>query len=68
MNFTPKMMEEQKWKPKTPISTSLEDDRLIEFDKLKSEFGLNRSQLLRQMVEHCLEDWNSISRSGKRLR
>jgi hypothetical protein len=56
--FTPKMLEEPEYKPKTPISTSIEDDKLIEFDEMRGKFGLNRAQLLKQMVEYCLENYH----------
>lgn len=49
------------------VTTTLKGSAADEFEILGKEFGLNRSQLLTQMVYHCLGKTNELRDFYRRL-
>ena len=41
---------------KRNVMTTLRDRELAEFERLRKSVGVSYSELLRQMVSHCLEE------------
>lgn len=52
---------------KVVISGTIKGNAADEFEKLREEYGLNRSQLMAQMVYHCLNRSDELKDLYKRL-
>lgn len=69
--FTPMRLQSAPEKDNNPTkltaTTTLKGEAAEEFEKLASEFGLNRSQLLTQMVYHCLGKTEQLKDFYRRL-
>ena len=54
MGFKPIPSDKLKAEPKFPVATSLPQSQLRAFEQMAEENGLNKSDLLRQMVDYCM--------------
>lgn len=58
---------EPEWKSRLTVSATLKGDVCQEFEKMAEEYGLNRSQLIVQMVHHCLGRTEELKDFYRRL-
>lgn len=49
------------------LSTTIRGQIVEDLEKLQEEYGLNRSQLLRQMIYHCLGKTEELKEFYKRM-